>query len=70
MLLSDDGGLLMEIKSWGLTGFRLPSFSIWLVQSGFVRKNTGAQMLRFWEKNGLYEKREIKRWKSELQHIT
>ncbi|WP_457556950.1 hypothetical protein [Candidatus Harpocratesius sp.] len=70
ILLSDDGGLLMEIKSWGLVGFRLPSFCIWLIQSGYIRKNIGAQLLRFWEKNGLYQKREIKRWKKALQHIT
>lgn len=41
ILLSDDGELLMEIKSWGLVGFRLPSFCIWLIQSGFIRKIQG-----------------------------
>ncbi|MHA1673661.1 MAG: hypothetical protein ACTSYI_08530 [Promethearchaeota archaeon] len=68
--LTDDGGLFSEIKSWGLEGFRLPAFCLWLITSGLMRKNTGYKMLRLWEAEGLYEKQEINRWKKELRQIS
>ncbi|MHA1796460.1 MAG: hypothetical protein ACTSUK_10125 [Promethearchaeota archaeon] len=69
IILTDDGGLLMEIQSWEKMGLCLPAFCLWAVKKGLIRKNTMIRLLRFWENNHLFEKREIKRWKNELQQV-
>ncbi len=68
-VLTDDGGLALELDTMGLLGFRLPPFCLWLVEHNFLRKNSVAKMLRFWEETGAYEKREIGAWRAALQEI-
>ncbi len=70
ILLTDDGGLLMEIEELGLQGFLLPTFSLLMVEAGVMTKNSFAKMLKFWEKMGSYSLKHLKRWKHELQKIS
>jgi hypothetical protein len=69
VLLTDDSDLLFEVLSWGLPCYRLPVFCLTLATNGLIKKKTVAQALRFWEEYGLYDKRDIKSWKSVLQKI-
>ncbi|MHA1617763.1 MAG: hypothetical protein ACTSVZ_00665 [Promethearchaeota archaeon] len=70
ILLTDDGGLLMEIEELGLKGFLLPTFSLFMVKAGMMKKNIFAKMVKFWEIMGSYSSQHLKRWKQELQEIT
>lgn len=69
VLLTDDSDLLFEVLSWGINCYRLPVYCLKLVEIGLIKKKTVAQSLRFWEENGLYEKQDIRNWKSNLQQI-
>jgi len=68
-ILTDDGGIYIEMKSLRQKAYILPTFCLWMTQIALLKKKTCAQLLRFWEAYGLYEKQKIKRWKRELQRM-
>ncbi len=69
IILSDDGELISEILQTGMLGMRLPVFILMLIKWGLVTKNLGAKCLKFWEKIGRFQKRELIKWKNELKMI-
>ena len=69
IVLTDDGGLVLECFALNINAFRLPSFILLLIRQGLERKTIGARCLRYWEKQGSYRKQDIKGWKKELQLI-
>lgn len=52
IVLTDDGGLLMELEELKLSGFLLPTFSLLMVAEGLLKKNSFAKMIKFWKKIG------------------
>ncbi len=69
VILTDDGGLLMESQALQIKALFLPQFLLNLVKEGVVSKNTYYQCLRYWEKNKSYPKKQLKIWKAKFQII-
>lgn len=69
VILTDDGGLLMESQALQIKALFLPQFLLNLVKEGVVPKNTYYQCLRYWEKTKSYPKKQLKIWKAKLQII-
>ena len=69
VILTDDGGLLMESQALQIKAFLLPQFLLNLVKEGIVSKNIYYQCLRYWEKTKSYPKKQLKIWKAKLQII-
>ena len=69
LILTDDGELYEECIQTNRDVFLLPLFLLFMVEKKYLSKKKMAQCLRFWEKNGKYKKRDIKKWKLELQMI-
>ena len=69
VILTDDGGLLMESQALQIKALFLPQFLLSLVKEGVVSKNTYYQCLRYWEKTKSYPKKQLKIWKAKLQII-
>ncbi len=69
VILTDDGGLLMESQALQIKALFLPQFLLNLVKYGNVPKNTYYKCLRYWEKTDSYPKKQLKIWKAKLQII-
>ncbi|MHA1921123.1 MAG: hypothetical protein ACTSWX_15345 [Promethearchaeota archaeon] len=69
VILTDDGGLLMESQALQIKTFFLPQFLLILVKEGTIPKNTYYKCLRYWEKTNSYPKKQLKIWKTKLQII-
>ncbi len=69
VVLTDDGGLLIDCQALRIPAFRLPDFCLRLVAEGDLRKNEMGALLKYWETVHRYSKKEIKRWKSILQTL-
>jgi len=70
LLVTDDGDLFLESQALGVDIFRLPAFLLKLARQVNLSKTTVYKCLRFWEERGSYKKRDISRWKTDLQSIT
>ena len=67
LLLTDDGDLFLESQALGIEVYRLPAFCVKLARDFDLPKRIVAQCLRYWESAGCYKKKDIKKWKAELQ---
>lgn len=69
MILSDDGEFLMECAAMNVPAISLPVFLLRLVEQGSMDKRSVARCLKFWEDQNRYKKKQIARWRKELQGI-
>ena len=68
-ILTDDEEFLEECLQTNKRVMNLPQFMLELVREDLVKKNTVAKCLKFWTKRKTHKKKEIKKWKLELQNI-
>ena len=66
IILTDDGGLLIECQIANSQSLRLPSFLLFLLRNEEISKNDVHKCLRFWSKVGRYSQQDIKHWKQDL----
>jgi len=69
IVLSDDGELIMECLGTNIKAFRLPSFMLFLAESGKIKKKEVKQALNFWKLHNLYKLSELKKWETYLMKI-
>ena len=69
IILTDDGGLLIECQIAHSKALRLPSFLLLLLRNEEISKNNVHKCLRFWSKVGRYSQRDLKHWKQDLIHF-
>lgn len=67
IILTDDGDLLMECIAMGLQAMSLPVFCLDLVKSDLLSKTECYHLLKFWEIHHRYAKKDLNRWKKQLQ---
>jgi len=67
IILTDDGDLLMECITIGITAMSLPVFCLNLVKNNLMSKTECYHLLKFWELHHHYTKKELKRWKNQLR---
>ena len=69
IVLTDDGDLLIECITLGIHAMSLPVFCLDLVKSGELSKREYYHLHVFWETHHRYAKKDLKRWKTQLQHL-
>ncbi len=69
VILTDNGGLIMESQVLNIKALFLSQFLLSLVKEGVIPKNIYYKCLRYWEKTESYPKNQLKIWKSKLQII-
>ncbi len=68
-ILTDDGELLMECQIASIRALRLPSFLLLMVREGLLKKNNVSKCFRFWHNCTHFKKKDLCRWKQELDSI-
>jgi len=67
IVLTDDGDLLIECITIGIRAMSLPVFCLDLVKTELLSKREYYQLLVFWETHHRYAKKDLRRWKKQLQ---
>ncbi|MHA1651508.1 MAG: hypothetical protein ACTSYB_15060 [Candidatus Helarchaeota archaeon] len=67
IILTDDGDLLMECITIGISAMSLPVFCLNLVKNNLMSKTECYHLLKFWEVHHHYTQKELKRWKNQLR---
>jgi hypothetical protein len=67
IILTDDSDFLMECITIGIRAMSLPAFCLGLVKSELLSKTECYHLLMFWETHHRYAKKDLKRWKKQLQ---
>jgi predicted nuclease of predicted toxin-antitoxin system len=69
IILTDDGDLLIECITLGIHAMSLPVFCLDLVKNSELSKRECYHLLIFWETHHRYAKKDLKRWKTQLQSL-
>jgi hypothetical protein len=69
IVLTDDSELLMECLGNNIQALRLGPFLLFLAKHGFLSKNPVFKLLKHWETRGTYQKRDLNRWKKDLNLV-
>ncbi|NMC07277.1 MAG: hypothetical protein GYA24_18815 [Candidatus Lokiarchaeota archaeon] len=69
LILSDDGEFLMECAAMGVPAISLPVFLLRLVETRVMDKRSASRCLKYWEEQSLVKKKQLARWRKELQGI-
>lgn len=69
IILTDDGDLFIQCQALNISVLLLPQFLLFLVRKSILKKNEAHRCIRFWEENGRYKARDLKKWSRILAEI-
>lgn len=70
IILTDDGELFIQCQALNIYVLLLPQFLLFLVNKSIFKKTEVYRCIRFWEENGRYKARDLKKWSKILAEIT
>jgi hypothetical protein len=68
-ILTDDGGIVMELEAIGQSAFFLSTFLLGLTANHQIEKKTMYRCLRYWGEIESYSKKQLNRWQEWLSVI-
>ncbi|MHA1733265.1 MAG: hypothetical protein ACTSU5_15060 [Promethearchaeota archaeon] len=69
VVLTDDGGLIMECQAIRVPALRVPDFCIRMVAEREVPKSALSKALKYWGEIHRYSKRDLKRWRLKVLEV-